>query len=1028
MAANLSAIIKYLGHPHIAIKSIVTGKPGAQEEHFQAIAINKAEEFITLRNGKRQMWINLQKLKPDIGKYIAFSDIESYKNIYIDLDCIKPDGFKDYAATEEERAKALSQLHILRVWLESHSLRCGLELHTGNGAGMVLPIPETKAEPVFIAKLSTFLKKVQADIPCTDPAMFDPPRVIGIPGTINAKLETEERKNQVREIVGDIQARVEDQALLDFIKAQVPDQATLKEWSKKYNEPQAQPETDKDTVDEEDILDRLTGLYDYEPELKALLDGHIERFKGDRSAAEYGVCGRLVKFGFTDTEIDFIMCKVSKIGKWAEEGPHYRFEQTLRKLREAEAGKEEPKGMNAEAILERIRADPRALKDPAILAALADMKVNDPIEFDLLINAIKGVTKDVKPETIRKIVDKYIADANRAAAKAKQREQHKKRDLGKLIRELDSEELTEGGKACRLERICGEEMRYCHTFKKWFLWDKGRWRVDSDGGAMRCAGGVVAALYVSAGQADGKDARDAMAGFAKETDTRKGLSNMLAIAANRLQFAITSEALDTDAWLLGAGDVTIDLKAGTIREPCREDLITKAIGTKYDKAAKCPGWLKFLDHIFHKDEKVIAYIKRAFGYCLTATMVEQVFFFCYGMGANGKSVFLAILRALLGEYAKQADFSTFLVQRNEKVRNDLAALAGARVITATEAEEGSKLSMQIIKAWTGGDPITARFLFAENFTFKPEGKLWLAANTKPTISERNLAAWRRVQLIPFDVTIAKKDQDKELESKLLEELPGILNWALEGLQEYQQSGLDTPDVVKVATEKYREENDSMAAFLKECCDIQKLKVCKNRDIFTAYLNFCGMSGFKPLSQTKFSPELGNNPGITATRDMHGMIWIGIDLKKDWNPCRVEDNPTSTSVDVKHVGLPQNAQASSNPPTRGNLAQKPTYPTYPTSKEPIDNDLEKTNPTYNHVEGGEGGKGEDAQTSKNSGFETFKAKVRSHDRHICSQCGNRFDEPLIMRNQSGYYCETCRRDGPPPAPAHVDAQVKLSEVA
>jgi len=175
MAANLSAIIKYLGHPHIAIKSIVTGKPGAQEEHFQAIAINKAEEFITLRNGKRQMWINLQKLKPDIGKYIAFSDIESYKNIYIDLDCIKPDGFKDYAATEEERAKALSQLHILRVWLESHSLRCGLELHTGNGAGMVLPIPETKAEPVFIAKLSTFLKKVQADIPCTDPAMFDPP-------------------------------------------------------------------------------------------------------------------------------------------------------------------------------------------------------------------------------------------------------------------------------------------------------------------------------------------------------------------------------------------------------------------------------------------------------------------------------------------------------------------------------------------------------------------------------------------------------------------------------------------------------------------------------------------------------------------------------------------------------------------------------------------------------------------------------------------------------------------------------------
>lgn len=336
MASDLAAFIRYLGHSHIAIKSIVTGKPGAQEGHFQAITINKAEEFIALRNGKRQLWINLQKLKPDVGRYIAFSDIESYKNVYIDLDCKKPDGLKDYAATEEERATALLQLPILQTWLESHSLRCGLALHTGNGAGMVLPIPETKAEPVFIAKLATFLKLVQADIPCTDPAMFDPPRVIGIPGTINAKLETDDRKNQAREIVGDIPARVEDQALLSLIQSLEPDPVALKEWSKKYSEPQAQPETDKGTLDAEDIIDRLTGLFEYEPELKALLDGNVERFKGDRSAAEYGVCGRLVKFGFTDSEIDLIMCKVSKIGKWQEEGPHYRFEQTLRKLREAE--------------------------------------------------------------------------------------------------------------------------------------------------------------------------------------------------------------------------------------------------------------------------------------------------------------------------------------------------------------------------------------------------------------------------------------------------------------------------------------------------------------------------------------------------------------------------------------------------------------------------------------------------------------------------------------------------------------------
>jgi hypothetical protein len=236
MASDLAAVARYLGHSNFAIKNKKIGEPGAQEGHFKAIEVNQADDYIAPRNGKRQLWINLQKLKPEIGKYIAFSDIESYKNVYIDLDCEKPDGMKDYAATEAERVKALSQLPILRAWLESHGIRCGLELHTGNGTGMVLPIPETKAEPVFIAKLATFLKLVQADIPCTDPAMFDPPRVIGIPGTINAKLETDTRKNQVREIVGNIPAREEDRVLLDFINSMEPDifDATL--WGLLDNE------------------------------------------------------------------------------------------------------------------------------------------------------------------------------------------------------------------------------------------------------------------------------------------------------------------------------------------------------------------------------------------------------------------------------------------------------------------------------------------------------------------------------------------------------------------------------------------------------------------------------------------------------------------------------------------------------------------------------------------------------------------------------------------------------------------------
>jgi hypothetical protein len=158
MASDLPSFVRYLGHSCIAIKSIKTGEKGSQEGHFRTIEIIKAEDFITLRNGKRQLWINLQKLKPEIGKYVSFIDIASYKNVYIDLDCKKPDGFKDYAATAEERAKALSHVPKLKQWLSLHGLRCGLELSTGNGAGMVLPISRDQGRTRLYRQISHVLE------------------------------------------------------------------------------------------------------------------------------------------------------------------------------------------------------------------------------------------------------------------------------------------------------------------------------------------------------------------------------------------------------------------------------------------------------------------------------------------------------------------------------------------------------------------------------------------------------------------------------------------------------------------------------------------------------------------------------------------------------------------------------------------------------------------------------------------------------------------------------------------------------
>ncbi len=270
-----------------------------------------------------------------------------------------------------EREKAISQIPILKQWLESHSLRCGLELHTGNGAGMLLPIPETKAEPVFIAKLATFLGMLKADIPSVDTAMFDPPRVIGIPGTLNTKLEAEDRKNHMREIVGPIPDRVEDQALLDLINSLEPDSKTLAQYRAKCNEPA--PHEVKNVVEVEplspDAAERLQELFVADPMFKS--DLYTPAQIGKRSEAEFHLCCRLWEAGFSEAEIYAIMSS-SPQSKWAERATDsYRWDTMKKAVAKAEASHKKDEGNDGKP------------KGPTVLDALsALMKHEAELESD----------------------------------------------------------------------------------------------------------------------------------------------------------------------------------------------------------------------------------------------------------------------------------------------------------------------------------------------------------------------------------------------------------------------------------------------------------------------------------------------------------------------------------------------------------------------------------------------------------------------------------------------------------------------
>src|SRR5690606_10729533 len=206
-------------------------------------------------------------------------------------------------------------------------------------------------------------------------------------------------------------------------------------------------------------------------------------------------------------------------------------------------------------------------------------------------------------------------------------------------------------------------------------------------------------------------------------------------------------------------------------------------------------------------------------------------------GQNGKSTFLEILREMLGDYAQQADFSTFLVRRGEGPRNDLARMRGMRLVTAVEAPGDKSLDEAVLKQLTGGDTITARRLYEEYFEFVPTHKLFLAANHKPHVSEQTEAFWRRIRLIPFTVYIPPEKRDRLLKEKLKRELAGILNWAIEGCLKWQSQGLIEPAAVKRATQSYREEEDLIGEFILANCELDPEAWTSTAELYQAFTSW-----------------------------------------------------------------------------------------------------------------------------------------------------------------------------------------------
>jgi phage/plasmid primase, P4 family, C-terminal domain len=415
---------------------------------------------------------------------------------------------------------------------------------------------------------------------------------------------------------------------------------------------------------------------------------------------------------------------------------------------------------------------------------------------------------------------------------------------------------------------------YCYTRKKWLIWNGSHWAIDKSGEARRLGKNTVAGIYGEASNLNNETERKAIAKHAIQSESRQHIDAMLNLAESEREFAKTLEDFDQNKWLLGVKNGTINLKTCEFQESKREDMISVCAGTSFDPNAKCERWKAFLKEVLVNDE-LIAYIQREVGYSLTGDTSEQSFRFLYGSGANGKTVFITVLQDLLGDYAKNTPFTTFLIQRSNSIRNDLATLQNARLVTASEPRKGAKFDLSVLKDWTGSSIITARFLFGENFDFLPQGKIWLIGNHKPIINETMHAAWRRPRLIPFTVEIPFVDQDPLLDKELKKELPGILNWALAGLKEWHKIRSKPPAIVIEATEEYRRESDSIGAFIEARCQIEPPGACDNKTLYQEYKRFCEDTGFDIESQKEFSSYLKKTKGIRRKKVKE--VWFGMEL-------------------------------------------------------------------------------------------------------------------------------------------------------
>jgi putative DNA primase/helicase len=462
---------------------------------------------------------------------------------------------------------------------------------------------------------------------------------------------------------------------------------------------------------------------------------------------------------------------------------------------------------------------------------------------------------------------------------------------------------TDAGNADRFVAASDGHARYVHAWSRWIVYDPtaGVWRIDiGDALVTELAKTVARRMFHQAAQLSG-DGRDALWKWAKRCESATAISNMVRLARGTPGVLVAHTDLDAQPWLLNVLNGTVDLRTGHLRPHDPDDLLTVQAPTRYDPDATAPLWKACLAR-WQPEPAMRAYLQQVIGTGTTGEAIEHLFV-NLGPGGNGKSKFYGAVAHVLGDYVVIPHKSLITVQKHEQHDTIKARLFGARLAIASETDASDRLDEAKVKELTGGDLLEARRMREDPWKFAQTHTMVMHTNHRPTVRGVDEGVWRRIRLIPWEVTIPPAERDEQLAQKLEAESSGILNWILAGVASWREHGFDEPAAVITATTGYRASQDTLAAFLDEYTQPVAGHRVATKDLVDAYERWCESTGEPAINPTAFGRALSDRGYALSTNRRHrtGLRLIEPEANEDVET--TENAVTSTNRAV--VAVSQN---------------------------------------------------------------------------------------------------------------------------